>query len=139
MLHRVMSHQAHGANTSPIRPGHPPGSNRAQQPRLREDSRFALSLVLCHLTHANDSFALASQLTCFHWPPGTQRKRLLQNFNKTNHIPNHPPQGCTTQVAAAGGISRECVYYIDARSKRLSRSPPRIANLPRGHSRRSNR
>jgi hypothetical protein len=119
MLHRVMSHQAHGANTSPIRPGHPPGSNRAQQPRLREDSRFALSLVLCHLTHANDSFALASQLTCFHWPPGTQRKRLLQNFNKTNPIPNHPPPG----VYNPGGSRRRHLARVRLLYRRAIKAP----------------
>ena len=39
----------------------------------------------------NDPFALVTQPTCFHRPPGTLRKTLLFKFNKTHHIPNHPP------------------------------------------------
>jgi hypothetical protein len=38
----------------------------------------------------NDPFALVTQPTCFHRPPGTLRKTLLFKFNKTHHIPNHP-------------------------------------------------
>src|ERR1700691_5053233 len=52
--------------------------------------RLTPDRLIPSFTSANESFVLVNQLTCFHRPPGTVKKELLPNSNKTRSMQNHP-------------------------------------------------
>jgi hypothetical protein len=52
--------------------------------------RLTPSRLIPAFTSVNEAFALATEVTCFQRPEGTQRKKLLCKLHKQKDMQNHP-------------------------------------------------